>query len=274
MKLPRDIGPIHFVGIGGIGMSGIAEVLANQNYRVRGSDVADSYNVQRLRDRGIEVAIGHDAANLADAEVVVVSSAIKRDNPELVEARARGLPVVRRAEMLAELMRLKSAIAIGGTHGKTTTTSMVAALLDAGGLDPTVINGGIINTYGTNARLGAGDWMVVEADESDGTFLKLPADIAIVTNVDAEHLDHFKTFDAIKASFRDFIDQIPFYGFAVMCTDHPTVQDLVGRIQDRRILTYGENPQADVRLMDVDLRGGQCRFRVLIRRRDQEIEIA
>ena len=224
MKLPRDIGPVHFVGIGGIGMSGIAEVLANLGYTVTGSDVADSANVKRLRDKGIKVAIGHKAENIDGADVVVVSSAIKRDNPELVAARAKRLPVVRRAEMLAELMRLKSCVAIAGTHGKTTTTSMVAALLDAGGLDPTVINGGIINAYGTNARLGAGDWMVVEADESDGTFLKLPADIAIVTNVDAEHLDHFKTFQAVQEAFVAFVENVPFYGFAVMCTDHPIVQ--------------------------------------------------
>jgi len=197
MKLPRDIGPVHFVGIGGIGMSGIAEVLANIGYSVTGSDVADSANVKRLRDKGVKIAIGHKAENIDGADVVVVSSAIKRDNPELIAARAKRLPVVRRAEMLAELMRLKSCVAIGGTHGKTTTTSLVASLLDGGGLDPTVINGGIINAYGTNARLGAGDWMVVEADESDGTFLKLPADIAIVTNIDPEHLDHFHTFDAV-----------------------------------------------------------------------------
>ena len=224
MKLPREIGPIHFVGIGGIGMSGIAEVLMNLGYTVQGSDASDSANVKRLRDKGAKVAIGHKAENLDGAEVVVVSSAIKRDNPELVAARAKRLPVVRRAEMLAELMRLKSCVAIAGTHGKTTTTSMVAALLDAGGFDPTVINGGIINAYGTNARLGAGDWMVVEADESDGTFLKLPADIAIVTNIDPEHLDHFKTFDAVQEAFRAFVENVPFYGFAVMCTDHPIVQ--------------------------------------------------
>ncbi len=262
MKLPRDIGPIHFVGIGGIGMSGIAEVLANQNYRVRGSDVADSANVQRLRDRGIEVAIGHAAENLGDAAVVVVSSAIKRDNPELKEARARGLPVVRRAEMLAELMRLKSAIAIGGTHGKTTTTSMVAALLDAGGLDPTVINGGIINSYGTNARMGAGDWMVVESDESDGTFVKLPADIVVVTNIDPEHLDHYGTFDALREAFRAFVENVPFYGFAVMCLDHPEVQALVARIEDRHVITYGRNPQADVRFRDLRFEGGRTHFSV------------
>src|SRR5512133_1538424 len=270
MKLPRDIGPVHFVGIGGIGMSGIAEVLANLGYNVTGSDIADSANVKRLRDKGVKVAIGHKAENVDGADVVVVSSAIKRDNPELVAARAKRLPVVRRAEMLAELMRLKSCVAIAGTHGKTTTTSLVASLLDAGGLDPTVINGGIINAYGTNARLGAGDWMVVEADESDGTFLKLPADIAIVTNVDPEHLDHFKTFEAIKDAFRSFIDSIPFYGFAVMCIDHPTVQDLVGRIEDRRIVTYGENPQADVRLAELDHADGCSRFSVVFRDRAGE----
>src|SRR5205814_5456443 len=232
MKLPRDIGPIHFVGIGGIGMSGIAEVLANLGYRVTGSDVAEGANVKRLREKGVKVVVGHAAANIDDADVIVVSSAIRRDNPELVAARAQRLPVVRRAEMLAELMRLKSCVAIAGTHGKTTTTSLVAALLDAGNFDPTVINGGIIEAYGTNARLGAGNWMVVEADESDGTFLKLPADIAIVTNVDPEHLDHFKTFDAVQQAFRSFVDNVPFYGFAVMCTDHSIVQNLVGRIED------------------------------------------
>jgi UDP-N-acetylmuramate--alanine ligase len=268
MKLPRDIGPVHFVGIGGIGMSGIAEVLANLGYTVTGSDVSDSANVKRLRDKGIKVAIGHKTDNLDGADVVVVSSAIKPDNPELIAARAKRLPVVRRAEMLAELMRLKSCVAIAGTHGKTTTTSMVASLLDAGGFDPTVINGGIINAYGTNARLGAGDWMVVEADESDGTFLKLPADIAIVTNVDAEHLDHFKTFAAVQDAFVAFMENVPFYGFVVMCTDHPIVQRLAGRVVDRRIITYGENPQADVRLTDLDHANGSSRFSVLFRDRD------
>jgi UDP-N-acetylmuramate--alanine ligase len=268
MKLPRDIGPIHFIGIGGIGMSGIAEVLVNLGYKVTGSDVAESANVKRLRDKGIAVIVGHDAKNVDDAAVVVVSSAIKRDNPELVAARARRLPVVRRAEMLAELMRLRSAVAIAGTHGKTTTTSMVAALLDAGDLDPTVINGGIINAYGTNARLGTGTWMVVEADESDGTFLKLPADIAIVTNVDPEHLDHFGTFDAVKAAFQTFVENVPFYGFAVMCTDHAEVQTLVGRIEDRRVITYGENPQADARLIDLKANNGISTFSVVFRGHD------
>jgi UDP-N-acetylmuramate--alanine ligase len=271
MKLPRDIGPVHFVGIGGIGMSGIAEVLANLGYNVTGSDIADSANVKRLRDKGVKVAIGHKAENINGVDVVVVSSAIKRDNPELIAARTKRLPVVRRAEMLAELMRLKSCVAIAGTHGKTTTTSLVASLLEAGDLDPTVINGGIINAYGTNARLGAGDWMVVEADESDGTFLKLPADIAIVTNIDPEHLDHFQTFDAVQDAFRAFVENVPFYGFAVMCTDHPVVQTLVGKLEDRRILTYGENPQADVRLADLDHLNGQSRFSILFRDRGMKV---
>lgn len=272
MKLPPKLGPIHFIGIGGIGMSGIAEVLHNLGYTVQGSDATDNANVQRLAAKGIRTFVGHAAAHLGEAEVVVVSTAIKRDNPELAAARERRLPVVRRAEMLAELMRLKSCVAIAGTHGKTTTTSLVATLLDKGGFDPTVINGGIINAYGTNARMGAGDWMVVEADESDGTFLKLPADVAIVTNIDAEHLDHFKDFDTIKAAFRAFVENLPFYGFAVMCIDHPVVQDLVGRIEDRRIVTYGENPQADIRLVDIDLSGGRSRFGLLIRDRKRGVE--
>src|SRR6266699_3847934 len=255
MKLPRDIGPIHFVGIGGIGMSGIAEVLANLSYSVRGSDIAESANVARLRKLGIAVAIGHEAENVEGAAVVVVSSAIRRDNPELAAAREARLPVVRRAEMLAELMRLKTCIAIAGTHGKTTTTSLVASLLDAAHFDPTVINGGIINAYGTNARIGAGDWMVV------------PADIAIVTNVDPEHLDHFQTFDAVQTAFQAFVENVPFYGFAVMCGDHPVVQMLVGRIEDRRVITYGENPQADVRLVDLEHAHGRSRFTVAFRDR-------
>jgi UDP-N-acetylmuramate--alanine ligase len=267
MRLPREIGPIHFVGIGGIGMSGIAEVLCNLGYTVQGSDAAEGGNVTRLREKGIKVSVGHKAENLDGADVVVVSTAIKRDNPELMAARAQRIPVVRRAEMLAELMRLKSCVAIAGTHGKTTTTTMVATLLDAGGLDPTVINGGIINAYGSNARLGAGDWMVVEADESDGTFLKLPADVVIVTNIDPEHLDHFKTFEAIQDAFRAFVENVPFYGFAVMCIDHPVVQALVGKIEDRRIITYGENPQADARLVDLTPMGGGSTFKVVIRDR-------
>ena len=267
MKLPAELGPIHFVGIGGIGMSGIAELLINLGYKVQGSDATENANVKRLVEKGATVRVGHSEDNLGKAEVVVVSTAIRRDNPELMAARARRLPVVRRAEMLAELMRLKQCVAVAGTHGKTTTTSLVATLLDAGNLDPTVINGGIINAYGTNSRLGAGEWMVVEADESDGTFLKLPADVAIVTNIDAEHLDHFGTFDAVKEAFRLYVENIPFYGFAVMCLDHPTVQELVGRVEDRRVVTYGENPQADVRLLDVDLTGGNARFNVLVRDR-------
>ncbi len=275
MKLPSHLGPIHFVGIGGIGMSGIAHVLLNLGYDVQGSDASDNANVKSLREKGARVFIGHDAANLGDAAVVVVSTAIKRDNPELAAAREKRLPVVRRAEMLAELMRLKQCVAVAGTHGKTTTTSLVATLLDAGGVDPTVINGGIINAYGANARLGLGEWMVVEADESDGTFLKLPADVAVVTNIDPEHLDHFKTFDAIKEAFRAFVENLPFYGFAVMCLDHVTVQELVGKIEDRRVVTYGENPQADVRLSNIDLTGGMSRFNVTIRDRlhGREVEL-
>ncbi|MDB5393850.1 MAG: UDP-N-acetylmuramate--L-alanine ligase, partial [Rhodospirillales bacterium] len=250
--LPLTIGKIHFVGIGGIGMSGIAEVLHNLGYSVQGSDVADNPNVRRLRALGIQIVIGHTAENLGDAAVVVVSSAIKAENAELAAARANLLPVVRRAEMLGELMRLKWSIAVAGTHGKTTTTSLVAAVLEGAAYDPTVINGGIINAYGTNTRLGAGDWMVVEADESDGTFVKLPATIAIVTNIDPEHLDHFGTFDGVKAAFDSFVQNIPFYGFAALCIDHPEVQAMIPRVADRRIVTYGFSPQADIRAMNVE----------------------
>jgi UDP-N-acetylmuramate--alanine ligase len=251
--LPRSIGPIHFVGIGGIGMSGIAEVLHNLGYRVQGSDLADSANVRRLADLGIPVAVGHEAENLAAAEVLVISSAVKPDNPEVIAARVRRLPVVRRAEMLGELMRLKWSLAIAGTHGKTTTTSMIGALLETAQLDPTVINGGIVNAYGTNTRLGAGDWMVVEADESDGTFTRLPATIAIVTNIDPEHLDYYRDFDALRQAFEDFVGNIPFYGFAALCIDHPVVQGMIPKLSDRRVLTYGFSPQADIRAVDVRL---------------------
>jgi len=247
IRMPLSIGTLHFVGIGGIGMSGIAEVLHGLGYTVAGSDIGENANVKRLRNLGISIVIGHSAANVSDAAVLVVSSAIKHDNPELVAARERLIPVVRRAEMLAELMRLKWAIAVGGTHGKTTTTSLVAALIDSAGMDPTVINGGIINAYGTNARLGSGDWMVVEADESDGTFTKLPATIAVVTNIDPEHLDHYGTFDGLKQAFRQFVQNIPFYGFAILCIDHPEVQAMIGQIEDRRLITYGFSPQAEIR---------------------------
>ncbi|BDA85585.1 UDP-N-acetylmuramate--L-alanine ligase [Aureimonas sp. SA4125] len=267
MKMPPNIGPVHFIGIGGIGMSGIAEVLVTLGYTVQGSDQSENANVQRLREKGVTVHIGHHADNLGLAEVVVVSTAIRRSNPELAAARERLLPVVRRAEMLAELMRFRHAIAIGGTHGKTTTTSMVATLLDAGGLDPTVVNGGIINAYGTNARMGEGPWMVVEADESDGTFLRLPADIAVVTNIDPEHLDHYGTFDKVREAFRAFVENVPFYGFAVMCLDHPEVQALVAKIEDRRIITYGENPQADVRFENLRVEGPRSVFDVTLRDR-------
>ena len=263
-----DIGTIHFVGIGGIGMSGIAEVMHNLGYKVQGSDVAEGYVIEGLRKRGIAVAIGHDAGNLGDAAVVVTSTAIKRANPEVASAYERRIPVVRRAEMLAELMRLKSTVAVAGTHGKTTTTSMIAAMLDAGGVDPTVINGGIINSYGSNARLGASDWMVVEADESDGSFLRLDGTVAVVTNIDPEHLDHYGSFDAVKDAFVEFIENVPFYGAAVLCLDHPEVQALLPRVRDRRIVTYGFSAQADVRGVNVVPGAGGNRFEVIIRHRD------
>ena len=262
--MPLSIGTIHFVGIGGIGMSGIAEILVNLGYAVQGSDIADNYNVARRRKKGVTVHVGHAADNLGDARVVVVSSAVKPDNPELVAARAKLVPVVRRAEMLAELMRLKHAIAIGGTHGKTTTTSMIAALLDTASLDPTVINGGIINAYGTNARLGAGEWMVVEADESDGTFTKLPATAVVVTNIDPEHMDHYGSFDRLRDAFRTFVENIPFYGFAALCIDHPEVQALIARVPDRKIVTYGFSPQALIRATNVRIGPGGARYDVVI----------
>jgi UDP-N-acetylmuramate--alanine ligase len=263
-SLPESIGPIHFVGIGGIGMSGIAEVLHNLGYRVQGSDLSEGGNTRRLVELGIPVAIGHRTENLGNAEVVVISSAVKPDNPEVVGARARRLPVVRRAEMLAELMRLKWPIAVAGTHGKTTTTSMIGTLLETAGLDPTVINGGIINAYGTNTRLGAGDWMVVEADESDGTFTRLPATIAVVTNIDPEHLDFYGDFPALQQAFEAFIGNIPFYGFAVLCIDHPVVQGMISRVSDRRILTYGFSPQADIRAANTRLGADGSRYDAVI----------
>ena len=262
--MPLDIGIIHFVGIGGIGMSGIAEGMHNLGYQVQGSDIAQNPNVDRLRTLGIKVEVGHRAENLGETRVVVTSSAVKSDNPEVTAARKAMVPVVRRAEMLAELMRLKWAIAVGGTHGKTTTTSLIAAVLDAAKLDPTVINGGIINAYGTNARLGEGDWMVVEADESDGTFIRLPATIAVVTNIDPEHLDFYGDFEALKAAFRTFVDAIPFYGFATLCIDHPEVQALIPHLSDRKIITYGLGPLANVRGENVSLDMSGAQFDVAI----------
>ncbi len=272
--LPASLGPIHFVGIGGIGMSGIAEVLHNLGYRVQGSDLSESANTRRLIELGIPIRIGHRAENLGGAEVVVVSSAVKRDNPEIVAARARRLPVVRRAEMLGELMRLKWSVAVAGTHGKTTTTSIVGAMLEAAGLDPTVINGGIINAYGTNTRLGAGDWMVVEADESDGTFTRLPATIAIVTNIDPEHLDFYGDFAALQQAFETFVANIPFYGFAVLCIDHPVVQGMIARVSERRLLTYGLSPQADIRAVHIRADRDGSRFDVIVTDRATEQERA
>lgn len=267
-RMPTEIGTIHFVGIGGIGMSGIAEVMHNLGYKVQGSDIAEGYVVEGLRKRGIKVMIGHASENLGDAAVVVTSTAVKRDNPEVAQALENRVPVVRRAEMLAELMRLKRTVAVAGTHGKTTTTSMVAALLDAGGVDPTVINGGIINSYGSNARLGESDWMVVEADESDGSFLRLDGTIAIVTNIDPEHLEHYGNFDRIKAAFVEFIENVPFYGCAVLCIDHPEVQAVIPHVRDRRVVTYGYSAQADVRGENVTPYPGGNRFDVAIRERD------
>jgi len=263
-----DIGTIHFVGIGGIGMSGIAEVMKNLGYTVQGSDIAEGPSVERLRARGIAVMIGHAAENVAGAAVVVTSTAVRRDNPEVAAALETRIPVVRRAEMLAELMRLKSTVAVAGTHGKTTTTSMIACLLDAGGIDPTVINGGIINSYGSNARLGASEWMVVEADESDGSFLRLDGTIAVVTNIDPEHLDHYGSFEAIKDAFVEFIENVPFYGAAVLCIDHPDVQAVISKVRDRRVITYGFSAQADVRGDNVTPVPGGNRFDVAIRERD------
>ena len=263
-----DIGTIHFIGIGGIGMSGIAEVMHNLGYDVQGSDVAEGYVVEGLRAKGIRVMIGHKAENLGDAAVVVTSTAIKRGNPEVELALETRVPVIRRAEMLAELMRLKSTVAVAGTHGKTTTTSMVAALLDAGGVDPTVINGGIINSYGSNARLGNSDWMVVEADESDGSLLRLDGTIAVVTNIDPEHLDHYGSFDRVKDAFVEFVGNVPFYGAALLCLDHPEVQAILPRVQDRRIVTYGFSAQADIRGDNVVSFPGGNRFDVQIRERD------
>ncbi len=264
----KDIGTIHFVGIGGIGMSGIAEVMHNLGYKVQGSDSAEGYVVEGLRKRGISITIGQSADNLGDAAVVVTSTAIKRDNPEVQAAYAARIPVVRRAEMLAELMRLKSTVAVAGTHGKTTTTSMIAALLDAGGIDPTVINGGIINQYGSNARLGDSEWMVVEADESDGSFLRLDGTIAVVTNIDPEHLDHYGSFERAKDAYVEFVENVPFYGAALLCLDHPEVQAIIPRVRDRRIVTYGFAASADVRGVNVQPYPGGNKFEAIIRHRD------
>ncbi len=271
-KLPQDVGPIHFVGIGGIGMSGIAEVLLNLGYQVQGSDLKTSKITDRLAGLGAEIFEGQRAENLQNAAVVVVSTAIKPGNPELDEARAQGLPVVRRADMLAELMRLRSNIAIAGTHGKTTTTTMMAELMVAGDFDPTVINGGIIHAYGSNARMGQGEWMVVEADESDGSFNRLPATIAIVTNIDPEHMEHWGDFDKLRDGFYEFVSNLPFYGLAVCCTDHAEVQALVGRISDRRVRTYGFNAQADVRAENLTYKGGVAHFDIHLRHEDKVIE--
>ena len=270
--IPFDLGPVHFIGIGGIGMSGIAEIMLRLGYAVSGSDARASANTERLEALGAAIHVGHQAGNVEGASAVVVSTAIKPDNPEYAAARERRIPVVRRAEMLAELMRLQSSVAVGGTHGKTTTTSMIAALLDAGGLDPTVVNGGIINAYGTNAKVGDGDWIVVEADESDGSFLRLKSTVAVVTNIDAEHLDHWGDFDAVRKGFCDFVENIPFYGFAAVCLDHPEVQALAARVQNRRLVTYGTSPQAEVRAVRIDMGPDGADFDVRIAPREGEAE--
>jgi len=269
--VPFDIGPVHFIGIGGIGMSGIAEIMLRIGYQVQGSDAKAGANTERLEKLGAKIFIGHDAAHVEGAYAIVYSTAVKADNPEMVAGRERRLPLVRRAEMLAELMRLQFSVAVGGTHGKTTTTSMIACLLDAGDLDPTVVNGGIINAYGTNAKVGAGDWIVVEADESDGTFLKLRSTVAVVTNIDPEHLDHYGDFDAVKRAFRDFVENIPFYGFAAICTDHPEVQAMASRVENRRLIAYGVNPQAEVRAEKIAMGPDGAHFDVVINPHEGEM---
>ena len=268
--VPFDLGPVHFIGIGGIGMSGIAEIMIRVGYTVQGSDAKASANTDRLAALGARIFIGHDAGQIEGASAIVYSTAVKADNPEMIAARERHIPLVRRAEMLAELMRLQFSVAVGGTHGKTTTTSMVAAVLDAGGLDPTVVNGGIINAYGTNAKVGEGDWIVVEADESDGSFLKLKSTVAVVTNIDPEHLDHWGDFEAVKKGFRDFIENIPFYGFAVVCLDHPEVQALAAKVENRRLVTYGTNPQAQYRLGNLSMAADGATFDLLVTPHDGE----
>ncbi|THD81242.1 MAG: UDP-N-acetylmuramate--L-alanine ligase [Phenylobacterium sp.] len=269
--VPFEIGPVHFIGIGGIGMSGIAEIMLRIGYAVQGSDAKASANTERLEKLGARIFIGHDAGYIEGAAAVVYSTAVKADNPEMAAARDKRLPLVRRAEMLAELMRLQFSVAVGGTHGKTTTTSMIACILDAGGLDPTVVNGGIINAYGTNAKVGTGDWIVVEADESDGSFLKLRATVAVVTNIDPEHLDHYGDFDAVKKAFRDFVEAIPFYGFAAVCTDHPEVQAMTSRVENRRLVPYGVNPQAEVRAENITMGPEGARFDAVIAPREDGV---
>lgn len=262
---PNTIGILHFIGIGGIGMSGIAEILLDMGFHLQGSDISDSANVKRLRDKGTAISIGHNAENLGDAAAVVISSAVKSNNPELMAAREKRIPIIRRAEMLAEIMRLRLGIAIAGTHGKTTTTSMVGTMLEIGGFDPTVVNGGIVNAYGTNVRMGNGEWIVAEADESDGTFTRLPATAAVVTNIDPEHLDFYGSFDNAKAAFRNFVNNLPFYGFAALCIDHAEVQNLIPQLQDRRVITYGFSSQADIQILNMAARGSETRFDVRLR---------
>ena len=266
MRMPRGIGPFHIVGIGGIGMSAIAEVMHDRGYEVRGSDLKDSANVQRLRDKGITCFVGHAPSNLDGAAFVVLSSAVKDDNPEFIEAQNRGLPVISRAEMLAELMRECATVSVTGTHGKTTTTSIVAELLQRAELDPTVISGGIIRSWGSNARIGKGEWMVVEADESDGTFIALPSRIGVVTNIDPEHMDYWKSLEALHGAFKTYFDNIPFYGLIVAGLDHPIVREMTAQIgrekRGRRVLTYGVADDADLRLSNYRAENGMAVFDV------------
>ncbi len=259
MEMPSKIGTFHIIGIGGIGMSAIAEILMDKGYSVQGSDQKDSANVKRLRTKGVRVFIGHDAVNLVGARQIVISSAVKDGNPELEAARNRGLPIIRRAEMLAELMRLYSTISVTGTHGKTSTTSIIAHILTSAGVDPTVITGGIIQDWGTNARLGNGPWMVVEADESDGTFVRLPSQIGVVTNADPEHLDYFGSVGKMNAAYEDFMRNVPFYGLLIACVDHPVVAEMITKLDlrrdGRRLFTYGRSQNADIRLVSMTAEG-------------------
>jgi len=261
---PKTIGILHFIGIGGIGMSGIAEILIDMGYYIQGSDLSHSPNVQRLQAKGIKISIGHQSENIGDASAVVISSAVKDDNPELIAARGKKIPIIKRAEMLAEIMRLRLGISIAGTHGKTTTTSLVGTMMEIGGFDPTVVNGGIVNAYGTNVRMGHGDWLVAEADESDGTFTRLPSTAAVITNIDPEHLDYYGSFENAKAAFRNFINNLPFYGFAALCVDHPEVQNLIPQLQDRRVITYGLSSQADIQVMNINAKGTQTGFDIRV----------
>ena len=273
LKRPENLGVIHFIGIGGIGMSGIAEILVQSGYLVQGSDIKASNNTKRLEKLGIEVFIGQRKSNILNAKIIVVSTAISKNNIELVEAKKIFLPIVHRAEMLGELMRLKQSIAIAGTHGKTTTTSLIAKMIEENGMDPTIINGGIISSLDSNARMGKGDWMVVEADESDGSFTKLNPTAAVITNIDLEHLDFHKNEKNLELAFFNFLSSIPFYGFICLCTDHPRVQKLISKLEDKKVITYGLSASADVRATNVIYNNNKMNFTLSISNR-RELEIS